>query len=258
MAPLSRIRKLLRLARSKNPHEAASAEAAARALMRAHGLSEEDVLESEVVTEVVDAKRRSDPLDPHREELALVVAMSRGCTAVGNAQGIAIRGTAAAAGEAASLYRDLAEKVERGAEATGKKGSGRSLQEAWVSGFWMGFVGAIGASLRPRKAAERAQDGAPAASNVEVVTASDLAKARAEFRAKAVKASIDSLAEDLGQVVAAEEAASLSQDLVRRAYAAGISFAGTLSIPRWNPPSARPRIRGLLRAVPATWLRNRP
>lgn len=145
--PLKRIRDLLALAKSPEPHEAALARKRADELLGRHGLTEADLVES--ATEVA-------PLNPglngnQREELARVVARSRGVSAKIDRvrANIAFVGYPEAARDARELFCELVNIVEKRCEVQGDN-SDRFL---WRTCFWLGFVSAVQQQLDPEHAA---------------------------------------------------------------------------------------------------------
>lgn len=141
-APVSRIKKLLRLSRSSNPHEAASARAEADRLMRAHGVRV-SLEETERVTEVVEQRP-----DEFRTLLARDIAASRGCKATKNSAGwIGFQGTRANVDSARRLYEHLTGYAHAACEGGLRWWSMRDADDYARSRFWTGFVVTMSARL---------------------------------------------------------------------------------------------------------------
>lgn len=142
---VERVRKLLNLTRSPNAHEADRARERARALMAKHGISEDEVAEESL--EVVDDSNHL------RDELARIVAASRGCSAVRDGRRLAFRGPKSRVAESARTYARLAGECERRASEL-PPGTIRDALEPWRICFWLGFVAVLGERLQRVKCSQ--------------------------------------------------------------------------------------------------------
>jgi len=162
---LTRLRKLLALARSGNPHEASSARAKADEYMARHGLREEDASvegEDEVVQVSIGSAGFASPW---KFKLATVAARHHGCEAlglrVGKRRKVRLVGIRVGVTEAASLFKFLEQEVRRlaGAElrrvlAVFRRTSpsfARRLARKYVLRFAEGMVDGIAVSLAARR-----------------------------------------------------------------------------------------------------------
>lgn len=133
-AAVERARKLLRLAESPNPHEAANAKERAQALIDRYQLSPEDI--SGDVLEIVDEKS-----DDYKGELGRIIGIACGCGALTSAKGaMAFRGKRQATKTAASVYAALL--AELGRCPTPSMPS-MPERETWFACFRLGFIAAI-------------------------------------------------------------------------------------------------------------------
>ena len=139
--PIARIKKLLRLSRSPEPHEAASARAEADRLMRQHGVRV--TLDAERVTVVVDQQP-----DDFRALLARDIAASRGCRATKNNYGwVAFQGARPSVDSARRLYEHLTAFGREACEGGLRWWSMRDADEFARARFWTGFVVTLSARL---------------------------------------------------------------------------------------------------------------
>lgn len=122
------IGKLLRLAQSPEPAEAARAREEAERLMKKHGLTEAEFEED--VIEVADDKR-----DDLRQRLAYAVGVSRRCVC-NKKHDIRFRGRSSDVASACRLYKALLSAVTSNCE-IGPSDPGRDV---WRICFWSGFI----------------------------------------------------------------------------------------------------------------------
>ena len=136
-APVIRIRKLLRLAESSNPHEAARAAEQAKALMERHGVTADDVAEH--IIEEIDDQR-----DAYREFLAHLTASLCQCSVMFRRAGIGFKGMPEAVRKAVVFYRAAMDEV---AQAPLPQAYAPWLEEAarevWRFYWWDGFASAV-------------------------------------------------------------------------------------------------------------------
>ena len=160
---LARVRKLLALATSPNPHEAALAAARAQALIEAHRLQawiEAERREEEDPDPIVDA--RDEPLEVARRlrkwkvVLASTLADANGCLAYtlerGRDRAIVLVGRARDRAAVVELWGWLVRRIEW---LSATHGAGRDRQ--WHDGFRIGVVDAIAERLRQGNADARAE-----------------------------------------------------------------------------------------------------
>ena len=151
---LARVRKLLALATSPNPHEAALAAARAQALIEAHRLQawlDAERQEEEDPDPIVDA--RDEPLELGRRlrkwkvVLAATLAEVNGCTAYtlerGREQAIVLVGRGRDRAAVVELWGWLVKRIEW---LSATHGAGRDRQ--WHEAFRIGVVDAIAERLR--------------------------------------------------------------------------------------------------------------
>lgn len=151
---LARVRKLLALATSPNPHEAALAAARAQALIEAHRLQAWIDAEREVQADpdpIVDA--RDEPLEAGRRlrkwkvVLATVLADANDCIAYTRSQGreqaIVLVGRGRDRAAVAELWGWLVKRIEW---LSATHGAGKSRQ--WHEAFRIGVVDAVAERLR--------------------------------------------------------------------------------------------------------------
>jgi hypothetical protein len=131
----SLIAKLLRLAQSPEPEEAARAREQAERLMVKHGLTEADFEED--VIEIADETR-----DELRQRIAMAVGVSRRCSPLISKRGqIGFRGRPAAAASARDMYKALVREVSTACESgVGPHDPGYTSWKLW---FWTGFTDAV-------------------------------------------------------------------------------------------------------------------
>jgi len=147
---LDRIRRLLRLAESSNPHEAATAAATAQALMDRHRV-EAAALDDSVDPGIVDHRdaplESSKRLRPWKIELAAVLARSNDCRIYvleGRAtDDLVLVGRPEDAEFVRLLYVDMVKRVEA---LTRRHGAGRD--RAFCNGFRLGVVTTLEERLR--------------------------------------------------------------------------------------------------------------
>lgn len=142
LSPKDKIRKLLSLAQSPNPEEAASAAQMAQEMMDRHDITLDDVAGKAV--EIAD-----EAADAHRLELAKVIATARGCSMVSRRGVTAFGGRKDVARRAQRLYQALAEEADKRSRHY-PNGSPWSIREAWRICFWIGFVQGVAEKLLPR------------------------------------------------------------------------------------------------------------
>jgi Protein of unknown function (DUF2786) len=153
-AALARVRKLLALATSPNPHEAAVAAARAQAIIETHRLQAWLDAERRVEADadpIVDA--REEPLDVGRRlrkwkiVLAATLAEANGCIAYtverGREQAIVLVGRGRDRAAVGELWGWLVKRIEW---LSATHGAGRSRQ--WHEAFRIGVVDAIAERLR--------------------------------------------------------------------------------------------------------------
>lgn len=134
---IERARKLVNLARSPNPQEAAVAAERAATFMAKHGLTEADIAEEE--TRVLE--ERCDPL---RRELAKAVGILRGLGVLVNTEGtVLFRGKPRDIGGAAEFYRTLVAMADDCWRDVRVRGSPDPVVSAWRKCAWLGFVDAV-------------------------------------------------------------------------------------------------------------------
>lgn len=151
---LSKVRKLLALAGSDNPHEAAVAAARAQALIEAHRLQAFLDAEAEVRSDpdpIVDA--RDEPLEVGRRirrwkrVLASVLAEANGCVAytidLGRESAIVLVGRARDRAVVVELWTWLVKRIEW---LSATQGAGQSKK--WHDAFRIGVVDTIAERLR--------------------------------------------------------------------------------------------------------------
>ncbi len=141
---IEKVRKLLRLATSPNPHEAASARQNADELMAKHSLSVDDVAEE--VFEVIDSQATAE-----RQNLAHIVTAAKNCILIVNKKSpaVAFRGSRKAVEKAKTLYWNLAREAEVHSQMSPEGNPPPAAREAWRICWWMGFLGAIADRLKP-------------------------------------------------------------------------------------------------------------
>lgn len=151
---LRRVRKLLALANSPNPHEAAVAAARAQALIEQHRLQawiEADTRAKDPSAGIVDARdeplERSKRLRKWKIALASVLAAHNGCFAYvlddKQSRAIVLVGTASDRAAVAELYTWLSKRIAW-LSATHGKGQARS----WHKAFRLGVISAVGERLQ--------------------------------------------------------------------------------------------------------------
>ena len=174
---LARVRKLLALATSPNPHEAALAAARAQALIEAHRLQawlDAERREEEDPDPIVDAQ--GEPLEAGRRirkwkvVLASTLAEANGCMAYtrdrGSEQAIVLVGRGRDRAAVVELWGWLVRRIEW---LSATHGAGRHRQ--WHEAFRIGVVDAIAARLREGNDEARAELDATALVVVEPAAA---------------------------------------------------------------------------------------
>jgi hypothetical protein len=174
---LARVRKLLALATSPNPHEAALAAARAQALIEAHRLQawlDAERREQEDPDPIVDAQ--GEPLEVGRRirkwkvVLASTLAEANGCIAYtldrGREQAIVLVGRARDRAAVVELWGWLVRRIEW---LSATHGTGRDRQ--WHEAFRIGVVDAIAERLRAGNEEARAELDATALVVVEPAAA---------------------------------------------------------------------------------------
>jgi hypothetical protein len=174
---LARVRKLLALATSPNPHEAALAAARAQALIEAHRLQawlEAERREEEDPDPIVDAQ--GEPLEVGRRirkwkvVLASTLAEANGCMAYtrgrGKEQAIVLVGRGRDRAAVVELWGWLVRRIEW---LSATHGTGRDRQ--WHEAFRIGVVDAIAERLRAGNEEARAELDATALVVVEPAAA---------------------------------------------------------------------------------------
>lgn len=141
--PIKRLRDLLALSRSPNIHEAANAKNRLDELLARHGMTEADLVES--TTEVASLPQAKE--GNQRQELARIIATSRGVAAKTKQHHIAFVGYPEAAKDACQLFCALNNIVEQQAEMP--IGQNPAAEYLWRMCFWLGFVEAIQKQLDP-------------------------------------------------------------------------------------------------------------
>ena len=144
--PVIRVRKLLRLAESSNPNEAALAKQRAHVIMGQYGLTDDDIVERVNVIEVAE-----EYTQPHLEELARVVGMACGATAVVSSRGdtlIAFRGPRDAVQVARSAYQSLADYGDDYCEMADQGDPPTIARQAWRLCWWIGYLRSTGDRIR--------------------------------------------------------------------------------------------------------------
>lgn len=169
-ALLDRVRKLLALATSPNPHEAAAAAARAQELIAQHRLEGWLAAEDDEVDPIVDA--RDEPLEASRRlrrwksYLASALADVNGCVAYtldrGDDQAIVLVGRARDRAAVTALYQGLVRQIEW---LSATHGAGRSKK--WHESFRVGAVETIAARLREVEPAAVAELGTTALTVLE-------------------------------------------------------------------------------------------
>lgn len=150
---LARVRKLLALASSPNPHEAANAAARAHALIEAHRLQEWLAAEHDVATDPDPIEAAPDsPLEtgrrvrPWKTRLASVLAEAHGCVAYtdhrGDADRIVLIGRARDRAAVFELWTWLVKRIEW---LSATHGSNKSRR--WHEAFRIGVVDAVAERL---------------------------------------------------------------------------------------------------------------
>lgn len=193
---MDRVAKLLRLARSDNPHEAASAAAKAQEILARYSIDQATIDldgDSDEPPEAIADFSDTDPLDAAKHNFARwrLMLASLLCEANG-AMGTVISTTAGKrlgvigrpsdVGKVRYMYAWLTQEIDRMAAIAGK-----SLGRTWTNNYRLGAVEGIGEQLRAanRKAAESAR--AEATSSAALIRV-DKAIAHVEERAKEVDA----------------------------------------------------------------------
>lgn len=133
-----RIQKLLRLSKSSNPHEAASALETAKKLMEKFNVTEADIFPEEEVKEVLDTQRGF-----HRERLALLVSKAFKCQVGILGDSLMIRGKESEVRKAKNFYSAMvAVGIPRSVCPDGHL-LPNAANHVWQSVFWLGFIDAV-------------------------------------------------------------------------------------------------------------------
>ena len=163
---VQRIKKLLALTRSPNPHEAARARELADEIMRKWGVREEEVADAERDSlEVVD-----EEVDDYREFLASLAAQIFDCRAVSKGGRLGFRGPSSKAVAAASFYRralsNYSGAISGGLDKLVEARLKHLSEPVWRFWWWNGFARGVRAR-RPGQPAgrKRAQDRASSATS---------------------------------------------------------------------------------------------
>jgi hypothetical protein len=160
---LAKVRKLLALATSPNPHEAALAAAQAQRLVEAHRLQawlDADRRVADDPDPIVDARdaplERSRRIRPWKVALASVLADANGCVAyvldAGDTASLVLVGRARDRAAVAELWGDLVRRIEW---LSATHGAGKSRR--WHEAFRIGVVDAIDRELVAIPEAMRAE-----------------------------------------------------------------------------------------------------
>ena len=231
---VAKIQKLLRRARDiSNAHEAELAGIRARELMDA--LKIEVILDYESDMVIAVGKRA----DIHRQQLASIVAASRGCGARANMAGqLVIVGKRCAAEDAAVLYGQLARMAIRNEKLVGDVWPG-SARKVYRHLFWFSFVDAVTSRLKPVAREFSPMRMAPSNIGMKIE----------EFQSMFAKARQDLIADVAVQHADADPYA-VAQRLDALAKRKGREAGVGALLPAYIPPSSvRPagiRIRGFL------------
>lgn len=138
-----RVRKLRRLAKSPNPHEAEVAAAQARALMEKHGLSDDDV--DEEALELLD--RESDAL---RQWLATLLGRLCGCrVVVSRREGVGLRGVPGRVTKVRALYQRALDEMLCTRTPPVAPWLEEDARRVWLFAWSRGFSEVVEASLEP-------------------------------------------------------------------------------------------------------------
>jgi len=195
---LDKVRKLLRLSTSSNPHEAANAAAKAQALIDAHHLSDallslsgeapaqpeepvEDMGRYGADAALAGAARRAR----WTVQLASDVARANGCRIYLMGGAVHLVGRRSDAETVRYLYAYLAREIDRLALA-----AGRGLGRTWGNNFRLGAVESVGRRLREHK--ERSQrEAREAAPNAAALVLVNQALATIQARGASVQSWMD-------------------------------------------------------------------
>jgi hypothetical protein len=204
---IDRARKLLRLAQSSNPHEAARAKENAAALMEKHGLSERDLEEVEV--EIADGER-----EPFRDELAKMIAGSMQCeVVVGKRGGLGFRGRRSDIRDARKVYLRLSRLADERSFLSGAPPE--AAVELWRICWWLGFLTVLGERLRYGRVLRREL------------------RSTADEQAPVIRAGLQACQELEGELAyEVEDAGAVIERLRDRAYDAGRSAGEDADIGR--------------------------
>lgn len=222
-----KVKKLLRLCNSPNPHEAARAQEEAGRIMRKYSLTQAD-FEDDVV-EIADEKR-----DPCRHRLAHAVGLSRRVSSLVNKRGqIAFRGKPTPTRNAKETYQGLVTSVQRHCD-IGPSDPGRDV---WRICYWMGFVDAVMGRLiddevrtwRPEKDEEPVR----AVEHVKEEAVAPVSMDDSQLKDEAAPA-----IKDFAARFDPQDAKRAVRDLCERAYAGGKQHGQNVVIEAWTvkPP----------------------
>jgi len=181
---LDKVRKLLRLSTSSNPHEAALAAARAQDLIDRHRLSQTvleldpppsaPAVDREPIMNFKDAPLDGRPrLERWRTELAVAVARANACRIYLHGSSLMLVGRPSDAETVRYLYGRLAHEVERLAA---DRGHGKGV--SWRNNFRLGVVETIEDKLKAQRQTWRQQVRAEARGNPEALMRVDQALVR--------------------------------------------------------------------------------
>lgn len=182
---LDKVRKLLRLAQSPNPNEAAAAAVKAQQLIDEHNLASAllslETGANEPDEPIEDFQKKDAPLDENdrdywRWRLAAILMHANACAGY-CLGGIQIMGRPSDVETVRYLYGYFAGEVNRLTEVAGK-GCGRT----WRNNYRNGIVDTLGARLMEQHAAFRAGARASVAGNTHALVKVDQALAKVEER----------------------------------------------------------------------------
>ena len=163
MAPenvIEKVRKLLRLGESDNPHESASAIAMAQRIMAENRITAAEIeLEAPAAAPREEVRGWENPLDSAKAalpswkgRLALILAKANGCQVYRSGPTLKIIGRASRVEEVRYLYTYCAQEVER---ITRRRGHGNG--RTWANNFRLGCVDAIKSAIDRESTALRAE-----------------------------------------------------------------------------------------------------
>ena len=178
---LERVRKLLALAESDNPHEAALAMGRAQALMESHRISMaalDDSPDDEPI------QLWDDPLDSRvratwKKRLGMTLCTANGCAIYNSSGALVITGRASNVQTVRYLYRYCVRAIDRLTRSNGA-GNGRT----WMNNYRLGCVDAIAKAIRAEREAEQSRMRQTVSNDESALIRVDAAIARvaAEYR----------------------------------------------------------------------------